>query len=1258
MSEREQLEQAIAAQESLRATLGDAVVDATIAILRQQLDKLEREAERAPALEGERKLVTILFADISGYTALAETMDPEAVRDLMNMCFEWLVPVIERYGGTVDKFTGDGIMALFGAPVTHENDAERALRTALEMRQALTTFNRQYETNLGVHFGVNSGLVIAGGIGTRERQEYSVMGDAVNLAARLEDLSAAGEVLVGPDTHRLTAPLFDFEALAPILVKGRSEPAPVYRLLAAKAVPGKVRGIAGLESELVGRGAEFAALRAAVERVQAGEGSVVTLVGEAGLGKSRLVSELQAHCSPSRDGGNETPLWVEGRCLSYGSSLVYLLWLDILRDLLRVSSEDLPDAVDAQLRQQVQELCPERLADVYPYLARLMALPMAAEFAVLLQNVDGERLKSGVFFAVECLLEGMARRRPLVVVCEDLHWSDVASLELLVYLMELTTRAPILFLCLFRPEREHASWKLLDAAAQDGVRHVDVWLEPLTSDESKTLVGNLLRVEGLPAELRERILSHSEGNPFYVEEIIRSLLDDGAIERDPSTNQWVATREVASIAIPDTLHGVLMARIDRLEDETKRVLQLASVIGRIFFYRVLAAIAQEERALDTHLSTLQKEEMIRERVRQPELEYIFKHHLTQEAAYNGLLKKDRRAFHRQVAEALECLFPERIDEQIGLLAYHWEQAEEAEKATHYLLRAGDQARMVYAHHEAIDYYERALVLMRQADELKAQTLIKLGLTYHMVFDFQRSRLAYQEGFALRQRIGEQQNRQLPPAPHALRMIWGTEPPTLNPTLAEDATSVGLIEQLFSGLVHLTPEMNVIPDVAQSWEVQDSGRKFVFTLRDDVFWSDGTPVTAQDFVCAWQRALDPQIDSPAASILYDVKGARAFHRGEGARDDVGVRALDDLSLAVELEEPTGYFLHLLTYTAFYPIPRHVAQCAGNDWLASDPPVTNGPFQLARWEHGQSMVLERNPTYHGQLAGNVERIELELAAVPPAKALETYERGELDIVGLPSQAMDRAREKHPADYVSFSLLNTMYIGFNVSRPPFDRLEVRRALAMSIDKEMLAAVVLKGYVSPANGGFIPPQMPGHSADIGLPFDPARARQLLVEVGYPGGKGFPAIQAARSQGNNDVGDLVQAQWRENLGLEIDWQALPWAPYIESLRENPPHIFTMAWAADYPDPDNYLRVGLWRERVKWNDETYVDLVERARRVADQRERMALYRQADQILIESAVIVPLFYAEGQFLVQPWVTKFHFPAIGGATWKDFVIEPHD
>jgi ABC-type oligopeptide transport system substrate-binding subunit len=957
--------------------------------------------------------------------------------------------------------------------------------------------------------------------------------------------------------------------------------------------------------------------------------------------------------------------WVEGRCLSYGSSIAYLLWLDVLRGLLGVTVEDPPVAVRDALWEGVESLCSNSFQSVYPYLGRLMSLPLTPEDEAPLQNLEGEKLKAGTFGAVETLIEGAASDRPLVLVCEDMHWADPTSMELLEQLLALTDRAPLLFICVFRPEKEHDSWGIKEIATRlYGHRHTDLWLDPLTASESEALVGNLLGLEGLPPKLKWRILSHAEGNPFYVEEIIRSLIDDGAIVRDEVTGRWQATREVADIAIPDTLHGVLMARIDRLQEEAKRILQLAAVIGRIFLYRVLAAIAREERELDGHLLTLQREEMIRERARLPELEYIFKHQLTREAAYNGLLKRERRVFHRRVAEALEGLFPERMEEQVGLLAHHWERAGEAGKATEYLLRAGDQARLAYAHQEAIDYYRRALKFLREQGEYEraARTLMKLGLTYHTAFDFRRARQAYEEGFALWQQAGEMEPAvPPPPAPHALRVSW-RHVLTLDPTMTTIPDEIAVIDHLFSGLVELTPEMDVVPDVARSWEVLEGGRRYLFHLRDDVRWSDGAPVTAGDFEYAWKRALDPATGSPVASLLYDVKGARAFHRGDASDPDrVGVRALDEVTLVVELEGPTGYFLQLLAHHATYAVPRHVVEAHGEAWTEVENIVTCGPFKLEAWQRDESMVLVRNPKYHGRFRGNLSRVEVSMVMTDRFAGLEMYEANNLDVFVFLAAALleiERARQRHAGEYVSVPRLATPYVGFDASRPPFDDVRVRRAFVLATDKETLAAVAMRGYHFPATGGFVPPGVPGHSAGIGLPYDPERARQLLAEAGYPGGHGFPAVDSLMFPVLSPLGDDLQVQWRENLGVEIQWEeSMMLRTVLDRLRSEPPHIFVAGWVADYLDPDTFLRASPIRRETRWRNEAYERLVEEARRVTDQGERMKLYGQADRILIEEAAIMPLTYARHHLLVKPWVRRFPTAPLRGWFWKDVIIEPH-
>jgi len=673
----------------------------------------------------ERRVVTMLFSDVKGSTTMAEGLDPEEVTEIMEGAFDVLIEPITRYDGALARLMGDGILAFFGAPIAHEDDAERACRAALDIISGAEEYAARLEEERGisgfsVRVGIHTGLVVVGEVGSDLRVEYTAMGDAVNTASRMETAAEPGTVLITEDTHRLIAPLFETQALGSIEVKGKTEPVSAHRVLALRTVLGKPRGIPGLESPLVGRDAEFRALWEALERLQAGIGGIVTVVGEAGIGKSRLVAELRKAAAPLG------VRWVEGRCLSYGESMAYRPWVDMLHGLLGEPAQGAPDIVRGALRRLIERLCPDHVDEVYPYLGRMMSLPLEEQVEARLRTIGPEGLKVLTFRAVGRVVGSVARSRPLVLVCEDLHWADPTSLELVEEVLSLTDQASLLLVCAFRPYTEHGSWAVRETVARVWRhRHTDVWLEPLSAADSERLVGNLLEVEALPRPLRERILDHAEGNPFYVEEVIRSLIDAEAIVQDEVTGYWQAMRSVEDIAIPDTLQGVLMARIDRLDEGARRVLRLASVIGRIFPQRALVAIAGEESELGRCLSTLQREEMIRERRRVPELEYIFKHHLTQQAAYNGLLRRERRRLHRQVAEVLEELFPNRIDEQLGLLAHHWEQAGEGNRAIEYLRRAGEQAASQFAGAEAVDYFSRALDLTPE-DDLAARYSVLLA----------------------------------------------------------------------------------------------------------------------------------------------------------------------------------------------------------------------------------------------------------------------------------------------------------------------------------------------------------------------------------------------------------------------------------------------------------------------------------------------------------------------------------------------------
>ncbi|MHB8868968.1 MAG: AAA family ATPase [Thermoleophilia bacterium] len=667
-----------------------------------------------PAIPGERRLVTVLFADLSGFTARSEKLDPEAARDLITACFDRLVPAIERYGGTVDKFVGDEIMALFGAPRAHENDPERALRAAIDMRVAIAGFNRERRVPLAVHTGVNTGLVYAGDVGGGGRRDYSVMGDAVNLAARLKGLATPGEIVVGADTHRQAGHLFDWQAAGAVHVKGRAEPVSVYRLLGSRAAPASAGGrqlqaTRGISSPLVGRRAELATLGSALVRLQQGEGGIVSVIGEAGLGKSRLVAEAREE---ARKLGVS---WLEGRTLSFGRTISYWPFLEILQQDTGIESDDSEAERFAKLARHIETLFGDQSPEILPALATLLSLTLPEDLKERVKNLDGEAMGHQLFRSMLFLVRRRAGQGPVVVVFEDVHWLDESSAAMVEHVLSAAAEAPALFVLVGRPEVDSPTETLRGLArAGYAERYVEIILRPLSEREGAELVRNLIHLEELPAGLRETILQRAEGNPFFVEEVIRSLIDLGALAQDPHTGRWRVTEQAGEISIPGTVQGVILARIDRLDEDLKQVLLLASVIGRSFFYRVLDSIAEADRDLGRALTDLEARELVRERTRDPELEYIFKHALVQETTYESILLQRRRELHRRVASAIEELFADRPEEFYGLLAYHYSRAEDWEKAQQFLFKAGDQAGKIAADAEALAHYEQAMAAYSQA----------------------------------------------------------------------------------------------------------------------------------------------------------------------------------------------------------------------------------------------------------------------------------------------------------------------------------------------------------------------------------------------------------------------------------------------------------------------------------------------------------------------------------------------------------------
>jgi ABC-type oligopeptide transport system substrate-binding subunit/class 3 adenylate cyclase/tetratricopeptide (TPR) repeat protein len=1235
-------------------------------------------AERLLATQGqvvkERRMVTILFSDVKGSTQMAEDFDPEEWVEIMNGAFDILIEPIYRYEGTVARLMGDAILAFFGAPIAHEDDPERACRAALEIIEGAQRYAACLEEERGirgfnVRVGINTGLVVVGEMGSDLRMEYTAMGGAVNLAARMEQNAPPGGILISQDTYRHVRGVFDVLVQEPLWVKGKAEPVQTYLVQQAKprAFRKAMRGVEGIETRMIGREAELKHLQDAFyTAMEDGELQVVTIAGESGVGKSRLLHEFDIWSEVLP----EDFYYFKGRATREMQNLPYGLMRDLVAFRFQIQDSDQPAVVREKLEQGVSVAlgAGEGSQERAHFMGHLVGFEFGDSPHLAGVLDDAQQVRDRALTYLSEYFQGMAARLPVLILLEDLQWADDSSLDALNHLALGLTWQPVMMVCAARP----ALFERRPHWGEGQSFHTRLGLQPLSKWDSRRLVAEILqKVEQVPDTLRDLVVAGAEGNPFFIEELIKMLIEDGVIVKEKE--QWcLEPSRLMQVRVPPSLTGVLQARLDRLSVEERTILQQASVVGRLFWDRAVARISEsagegtEETEVQNSLSALRGKEMVFQRETSAFVgaqEYIFKHNMLREVTYESVLKRLRQVYHGVVADWLMEQGGERIKEYAGLIADHLELAGRTIEAVNYLIEAGDRARGLYAHQEAIGSYRRALALLKeQGDHQRAaRTLMKLGLTYHTAFDFQRAPQAYEEGFTLWQRAGEMEPAvPPPPAPHALRVDW-RDPPALDPTVAEDKYSAIVICQLFSGLVEPSPEMEVIPEVARSWEVSEGGRKYIFHLRDDVRWSDGTPVTAGDFEYAWKRVLDPATGSPVANLLYDVKGARAFHRGEGGVGGLGVRALDKGTLVVELEGPTGYFLQLLAYNATYPVPQHVVEAHGEAWTEVENIVSNGPFRLETWQRDESMVLVRNPEYHGQFRGNVQRVELSLLADWSAR-LELYETDGLDILdllGFPPSEVDRTRQRHAGEYVSTLWLRTTHVGFYVSRPPFDDVRVRRAFALAVDRETLVNVVLRGYHFPATGGFVPPGMPGHSAGIGLPYDSDRARQFLAEAGYPGGCGFPVVEALTPPVafGHEINEYLQAQWRENLGVEITWKVMEWAPFLRQSRGALPHIFLTGWSADYPDPDDFLRVRDIGRYTGWRNEAYDRLVEEARRVMDQGERMKLYQQADRILVEEAAIVPLIYLRAHLLVKPWVSKYPASATGWRFWKDVIIEPH-
>jgi class 3 adenylate cyclase len=553
------------------------------------------EKMRAARLSGERKPVTALFADVVGSTALLEHMDPEDWTEIINGAFDLMSKAVFRYEGTIAQLQGDAMLAFFGAPVAHEDDPDRAVLAALDMIASTEELARELKAARDIDFhiraGIDTGPVVVGNVGSDLRYEYTALGDAVNVAARVQATAEPGTVLVTSGTHRLLGGQFEVEDLGEIAAKGRIEPVHVLRVLGRHEAPGRRRGLEamGITSPMVGRDEPLRALLDLLEVARAGRGRLCFLFGEPGIGKSRLLAELRRASLGDGLDGTPQPVWAEGHCVSYGRNLPYHLLIDLVGSMLGVSrSSDDVRATRSAFDERLAALLGDEAADIAPYLAHLQELPLRDDEADR-ANLAPELMQARYAASLHRLVRALALGAPLIVVCEDVHWADPASIEVLRQILPLAAQLPVLFIAAMRPETDSAGWDVYASArASFGQALTEIRLDPLSDEQSRALVANLLVIESLPGHVRDLILERADGNPFFVEEVVRMLVERGHIER--RDGRWIATASIESVEIPETLHGLLLARIDQLPAEARRSLRIAAVIGRQFPVRVLERV--------------------------------------------------------------------------------------------------------------------------------------------------------------------------------------------------------------------------------------------------------------------------------------------------------------------------------------------------------------------------------------------------------------------------------------------------------------------------------------------------------------------------------------------------------------------------------------------------------------------------------------------------------------------------------------------
>jgi len=669
------------------------------------------------AMEGERRFVVVIFADIAGFTRMAEILDPEESTQLVNRCLDELTKIAVEHGGRLVHYLGDGLMVVFGAPAAHEDDPERAVKAAIVMCDHIRQIKFDIQVPvISLHLGLACGQVVAAGVGSQGRKEYNVIGSAINLAARLEEASGLNQILVSQELAQITDHAFAYKPVVLPHLQGWDGEVHAYELL-GRHTEAQQRRAGPAHSTLVGRQTELAQLWQAVYTLQANQGAIVSVIGEVGIGKSRLLHELHSQVEKADPGLR----WLNAQTTETGETLRYGCMQSLLRNAIGAVGSDDAAHISKLLKEHLKTVSPKEADEVYPYLAHAMGLPLPPKTRDEFEWLNEETLLWQTGRMLQAWLRALARQQPVALVIEDAHWADPASISLIEQLFPLAEEIPLLIILSFRPETTCTGWRLrLTAHAALMAHYTEIWLQPLEEEEIQHLLQLILDTQNVPRNVVELVRNRAEGNPLFIEELVRSMMDRKALQQD-ARGRWSLPHNWQEITIPNTIQGILQARIDRLNRDPKRMIQLAACIGRDFNKDILIEIAPTigvpQASILPSLAALEKAGLIQILTPSSQAnQYRFKHVLIRDTIYRGLLRAARAQFHTAIA----CWYEEHTlttaEPPYALLAYHYGQTDDANKQMDYYTKAGFQAAQGYANQNAHLFFTKALDLIEDPAE--------------------------------------------------------------------------------------------------------------------------------------------------------------------------------------------------------------------------------------------------------------------------------------------------------------------------------------------------------------------------------------------------------------------------------------------------------------------------------------------------------------------------------------------------------------